>query len=237
MKQGTAMSETLERRDADAFRPAPGAAANYWVSPDVVVMSGPTDAPAEAIRALRTHVVAQHIEEGRRALSICAAAESSGCSFISVNLAVSLAQIGIKTILIDGNLRKPGLGAFIRPSERGPGLAQCLKSDDSNFGGFIDSEIIPGLSIMYAGDAGASESLSGSRFEALMSFCLRDYEMTIVDTPPANSSSDARRVSTVLGYSLVVARRNRSRVGDLRTLIGQLEGDRAKVIGTVLNEF
>ncbi len=41
-----------------------------------------------------------------------------------------------------------------------------------------------------------------------MDFCLREFDATIVDTPPANQYSDARRVSTVVGYSLIVAHRN-----------------------------
>jgi protein-tyrosine kinase len=59
--------------------------------------------------------------------------------------------------------------------------------------------------------------------------------VTIVDTPPANSSSDVRRISTVLGYSLIVAGSNRSYVNDVKTLAAQLRSDHAKVIGTVLN--
>jgi Mrp family chromosome partitioning ATPase len=69
-----------------------------------------------------------------------------------------------------------------------------------------------------------------------MSFCLRDYDITIVDTPPANACSDVHRVSTVAGYSLIIAGRHRTLVSDVRTLISQLESDRARVIGTVMTE-
>jgi Mrp family chromosome partitioning ATPase len=60
--------------------------------------------------------------------------------------------------------------------------------------------------------------------------------MTIIDTPPANTCADARRISTVVGYSLIVTRRHHTFVDDVRTLASQLEADRAKVVGTVLNE-
>ena len=43
-----------------------------------------------------------------------------------------------------------------------------------------------------------------------MEFCLRDFDATIVDTPPANTCADARRISTVVGYSLIVTRRNKT---------------------------
>ena len=61
--------------------------------------------------------------------------------------------------------------------------------------------------------------------------------MTIVDTPPANSCADSRRISTVVGYSLVVARKDHTLVSDVRTLVDQLRKERATVIGSVLNSF
>jgi Mrp family chromosome partitioning ATPase len=68
-----------------------------------------------------------------------------------------------------------------------------------------------------------------------MKYCLREYDVTIVDTPPANTSSDARRISNVVGYSLLVARRNQSLISDIKTLAEQMLDDRVKVVGTVMN--
>jgi protein-tyrosine kinase len=183
--------------------------------------------------------MARHIQEGRRALAVCAASSGVGCTFIATNLAVALSQIGIKTILIDANLRRPAVDSRIRPPQPPVGLVQCLQSDDDNYSAFIEADVMPGLSIMYAGGTppNPQEVLASDRFDSLMNSCLRDFEATIVDTPAANSCADARRVGTVLGYSIVVARQNHSRIEDLKTLVSQLEADRAKVVGTVLNEF
>jgi len=224
---------------AEPMRGAPEAQ-TFAVSPSLVTLSRPNDEAAEAIRALRTHVMAQHVVLGRRALSVCAASPGVGCTYVAANLAVAMSQIGIKTLLIDGNLREPGLDSLIRPSSPSPGLQQYLSSDDDFGSGFrAEIDVLPNLSLMFAGGASRNphELLAMGRFEVLMNACLRDFELTIVDTPPANSCSDARRVSSVLGYSMVVARRNHSRVEDLKTLVGQLQGDGVKVIGTVLNEF
>lgn len=216
-----------------------GAPLVYALSPSLVTISRPAEGPAEAIRTLRTHVMAQHVEKGRRALSICAATSGVGCTYIATNLAVALAQIGVKVLLIDGNLRRPGVEPLMRPNHPSLGLMQCLASDDENFMAFVEQDVVPCLSVMYAGGTSANpqELLARHRFESLLDFCLRDFDLTIVDTPAANKCSDARRISTVLGYSLVVSRRNHSRIDDLKTLISQLEADHAKVIGTVLNEF
>jgi len=207
-------------------------------APSLVMLSRPTDASAEAIRALRTHIMAQHVQKGRRALAICGASPGVGCTFVAANLAVALAQIGVKTLLLDANLRAPRLDRLISPLREGHGLLQCLSSDNVSFIDSIEPDVLPDLSVMYAGGVASNpqELLAGGRFKQLVDFCLRDFDATIVDTPPANGSADVRRISTVIGYSLIVTRRNRTFVEDVKILTGQLEADHARVVGTVLNQ-
>ncbi len=203
----------------------------------LVTLSPQASETAEAIRGLRTHIMARHVREGHRALAVCAASEGVGCSFVAANLAVSLSQIGVNTLLIDANMRKPSIATIFGRRGLGPDLRAALSSE-MDFDSCIDTEILPSLSVLFSMEraANAQELLAGNRFEALMHFCLREYDATIIDTPPANTCSDARRVSTVVGYSLIVARRNKSFVSDVKTLTEQLRGDHAEVIGTVLNE-
>jgi protein-tyrosine kinase len=236
------MSETMTLKPGGSVTAwtadrAEGGAA-YGFAPDMVAVLSPLGRQADAIRALRTHVMAQHINLGRRALAVCAPSANVGCSFVAANLAVSLSQIGVKTLLIDGDLRRPALDRLIRPPQPSAGLAQCLQSSDEPFGANINDGVLPELSVLYAGHATANpqELLAGERFRSLMKFCLREFDATIVDTPPANTSTDARRISGVAGYSLIVAGRNKTFVRDVATLAGQLKADRAMVIGSVLNQ-
>lgn len=207
-------------------------------SKELVTLSDPHSIRSEAIRALRTHIIAQHVRGGKRALAICAASPGVGCTFVAVNLAAALSQVGTKTLLIDADLREPAVGSFITPSRPTVGLHQCLASTDVSFDEAIELEVLPNLAVMHAGGAAANpqELLAGDRFQALMEVCLRDFDVTIIDTPPANSCADARRISNVVGYSLVVARRNHSKIDDIKILVGELQGDHASVVGTVLNE-
>lgn len=198
----------------------------------------PTSEKAEAVRVLRTHVMARHVQEGHRALAICSASSNVGCTFVAVNLATSLSQIGINTLLIDANLRQPAVDKIFHLETPRAGLQQCLMQADPNFSEYIEADVLPSLSVMFAGGSApnAQELLANDHFHYLMNSCLRDFDATIVDTPPANSCSDARRISNVVSYSLIVARRNKSFVNDIKILAEQLRGDRATVIGTVLND-
>jgi capsular exopolysaccharide synthesis family protein len=204
-------------------------------------ISQPTDSSAESIRALRTHLMARHVGAGHRALAVCAASGGVGCTYVASNLAVALSQIGVNTLLMDGNLREPALDGVFRLPKPRDGLQQCLQGqaiDVTEYGQFIESEILPSLSIMYAGGAArnAQELLAGDNFKTLMDACLRDFDATIIDTPPANSCSDASRIANVVSYCLIVARRDKSYVNDIKVLASQLKEHHGQVVGTVLND-
>jgi capsular exopolysaccharide synthesis family protein len=208
------------------------------LSKALVTIAAPNGVQAEAVRALRTHLMAQHINEGCRAIAICSASSGVGCSFVAANLAVSLSQIGLNTLLVDANLRRPGLDAIIPPAQPVNGLKQFLSTSDPSVSDYIHIDVLPSLSVMYAGGAAtnAQDLLAGDRFKALMDFCRRDFDVTIIDTPAANTCSDARRIGHVVGHAMIVARLNKSLIHDIKTLTSQLEGDRVRVVGSVLNE-
>jgi len=207
-------------------------------SPSLVMISHPLDSQAEAIRGLRTHIMARHVQEGRRALAVCAASEDVGCTFIAANLAVALSQVGVNTLIIDADLRQPRLDTLIPPRNPGSGLRHWLGSPEVNFSRVIETDVLPNLSVMHSGGPvpNPQELLANDRFRALMDYCLREFDATIVDTPPANTCSDALRIANVVGYCLIVSRRDKSFIDDVKTLGKQLEANHARIVGTVLNE-
>lgn len=227
---------------ADTEERAPGGgpeapALRYEFSPDLVTLAEGRPAEAEAVRTIRTHVIARHLNDGRRGLAICGPKPGVGCTFTAANLAVATSQVGISTLLIDANLRKPGLREFVRPDPATDASVNAVSSDAPH-GGRVHNEVLPNLSLLYAEALGndADELLGGDGFRRLMDRCLRDFEFTIVDTPPASESSDVLRVASVVGYSLVVARTNVSLLKDVERLAKDLQEDGARVIGAVLNQ-
>lgn len=214
------------------------AVAGALVSADLHLLSEPAGLRAESIRVLRTHLAAQHLRDGRRSLAVCAPAADVGCSYVAANLAVGLAQTGVKTLLIDGNLRAPGLARLFGAGEAVPGLADCLADADLPLRDALHEEIVPGLSLLFAGRVGADaqELLGGAGFKALIDACVRDYDLTLIDTPPANAFADARRIASVMRYAMIVTQRDRTYVRDVRTLVDELRADRVRVVGTYLND-
>jgi protein-tyrosine kinase len=205
----------------------------------LVILESPDSIEAEAIRGLRTRIMAQHVREGRRALAICTPTEDTGSSFVAANLATAMAQIGVKTLIVDANLRAPKIAELFRLDEGSAGLSDYLADPDLSIESVVQDTALPYLSVITAGGLrpDPQELLSGTRFKSFMDQLLREFELTILDTTATSRCTDAQRVATVAGYSLIVARKHKSHVKDVATLVGLLRADRSTVVGTVLNDF
>ncbi|WP_213980514.1 CpsD/CapB family tyrosine-protein kinase [Sphingomonas sp. dw_22] len=203
-----------------------------------LVLADPSGIEAEAIRGLRTRIVARHIREGRRALAICGPSAGVGCTFIAINLATALAQIGIRTALVDANLRDPAIGGAFNLDDQ-TGLTDYLSDPTTPIDTVIHKTRLPNLSIIPAGRLlnNPQELLSSEHFRDFTGQLLREFDITIFDTTASNSCTDAQRVANVVGYSLIVARKDSSYINDVATLGNLLRADRANVIGCVLNGY
>lgn len=210
----------------------------FRFSPKLTVLSDPGSVQAEEIGALRTHLLAKHLRERRRSLLICGASPDVGCTHVTVSIGAALAAAGVRTLIIDANMRDPGVERLIRPEGPVLGLRQCLEDDERLLGDAICDDVLPGLSLLYSGGVAPNpqELLSGAGFRALVTDCLRDYDLVLVDVPASNRCADAQIVATVLRYVMIVARRNVSFVADVKLLVKQLEGSGATVVGTFLND-
>ncbi|QMW22062.1 CpsD/CapB family tyrosine-protein kinase [Sandaracinobacteroides saxicola] len=214
-------------------------APNLVISEEVVVLSDPASPRAEAIRLLRTQVIAQHLGAGRRAFAVTGAVDGSGASYIAANLAAALSQVGIKTLLVDANLRSPRIDAMFGLDPNGPGLTTYLSLGANRPERVVYANVLPNLSIIPAGPpvARPQELLSSARFKAGTDILLREYDVAIFDTPSANENADALTVAGVVGYALIVARRDHGYTNDVATLSKQLAASRSSVIGAVLNDY
>lgn len=209
------------------------------VSAELVVLSDPVSAKAESIRLLRTQIIAQHIKPGRRAMAFVAPVDGVGCSYLVANLAAALSQIGTKTLLVDGNLRSPRIDQIFGLAPNGFGLSSYLALQVARPERVVHANVLPNLSVITAGPpvARPQELLSSTRFRDGMNTLLREYDIALFDTPAANSCADALTIASVIGYSVIVARRDKTFVGDISTLAQQLASSRSAVVGSILSEF
>jgi protein-tyrosine kinase len=210
---------------------------SFRLSPLVVTESEPRGSAAEAINALRVHLMARHIQQGHRSIAVCETGNSGGL-FVAMNLAVSFAESGLRTLLVETNLRRPRLAEFITPSRNVTGLAELIDDPNLPISAAVQ-QVNRNLSVMYGGDAQdrPQQLLASNRFATICDLCMRDFDITIATTPPANYYSDARRVASLLRHVAIVARRDTTYVKDIKAMMTELQSDGARVIGTIYNDF
>jgi protein-tyrosine kinase len=225
---------------ADTIVPQPEEARVEWNYTDhVPVLRAPQSIQAESIGALRSHLLAKHLQDGRRSLAICGATEGVGVSFVAANLAAAFALAGVNTLLVDGNMREPGLHHYFVPPRAVRGLSDFLADPDLIIHDFVRPAGLENLAVLSAGTPvdNPQDLLASRQFSIGMDACMRDYDLVIVDTPPSSLSADARRIAAAMRYALIVARKDVSFVSDLKVLTEELRADRAKVVGTYLNDY
>jgi capsular exopolysaccharide synthesis family protein len=190
---------------------------------------------SEAFRGLRTSVLLSTAERPPRTLLVTSAQPAEGKTTVSANLAISLAQLGQRVLLLDADLRRPSVHkAFSLGAAKG--LVNVLTGHDS-WRSVVQRTDFPALDALVCGPVPPNpvELLSSGRMRAVLREVLEDYEFVVVDSPPLLNVSDSRVIASLVeGVILVVkggetprelAQRAAAQIGDVA----------ANVIGVVLN--
>lgn len=211
----------------------------YRASAELVVLSQPFSPQAEAIRAIRSQMM-RHVfrhNERRRALAVVSPDSGDGKTFLAANLAVALAQMGGRTLVVDADLRGPRMHELFQVDCR-TGLSSALM-------GRADAQIVksvpnvPGLFVLPGGISPPNplELIERAAFGDLMRQLPHHFDHVVVDTPAAIYGADAQAVADRCGATLLVARRNASRAAALRGLVDSLAQSPAGLIGVIVNDF
>lgn len=202
----------------------------------LVSLLSPDHPASEAYRTLRTNVTFVNAEQKElQALVITSPGPGEGKSTTAANLAITLAQQGSKTLLVDADLRRPLVHrAFNLVQE--PGLTDVLVGTAS-LREAVRPNVVPKLDVLPAGvlPPNPSELLGSEAMARLLETLRGQYDTIIFDSPPTLAVTDA----TVLGASadaviLVVRAGETDEVAAQRAL-QQLRRVQAKIAGTVLN--
>lgn len=207
------------------------------ISEELIVAHDPFNPRAEELRGLRTQLLIRWSRAAikQRVLAIVSPGPAEGRSYIAANLAVAFSQIGERTLLIDADLRKPRQHLIFNVSDR-IGLSAVL----SGRGGRSAVAPVPefgSLSLLPAGarPPNPQELLAGLGLGVLMHELRNEFDVIILDTPPAKPYADAQAVAFRAGSALVVARKDATRLADTRAVIRELGDMGGQVVGTVFN--
>ncbi|MBU1378236.1 MAG: hypothetical protein KKE02_17290 [Alphaproteobacteria bacterium] len=195
-----------------------------------------SQARIDAIDQLSQEILRRHLGRGRRGLTVAGVSDGIGVSSISLGLAAALGRVGVNTLLIDGDLLASSLNTHFDPPWTGPGLAEVLR-DEVDIEDALDLGHGPDLAILHAGAKGpdGESRIFTPRFNDVLEWGLRRFQITIVDMPAATRSTASFHVARVTGYSLLVAGRHISFAQDLTLFADQMRQVGAEVVGSVLS--
>jgi protein-tyrosine kinase len=210
------------------------------LNPELVTMNQPFSVQAEAFRAIRSQVTTRVFSEDdgpRRALAVVSPDSGDGKTFFAANLAVALAQLGGRTLLVDADMRGPRQHEVFG-LENNAGLSGIL-SGRSEAKVVQQAQGIPSLFVLPVGITPPNplELVERPAFSLLIRELIAKFDHVVVDTPAMIYGADATCIAARCGAALVIARRNESRVGALQTLVATLADTPAKLAGVVMNEY
>jgi capsular exopolysaccharide synthesis family protein len=198
------------------------------------MLNEPKSFAAEAYRGLRTAIIFSS-PEARRTLLVTSTNPSEGKSVTSLNLAVTMAQNGSRTLLVDMDFRRPIQHRLLsRPQDKG--LSNLLV-DDAELDEIIIKTDIPNLDLVPSGHIppNPAELLSSDVLKEYIETFKARYDRVIFDSPPILSATDPVIISTFADEVLLVIKVGEVSRELVQAAIGKLNHVKANLLGTVLN--
>ncbi len=207
------------------------------ISSRLVTHFVPRSPVAEAYRTVRTNLSFSRPDNPPRTILVTSAVPQEGKTTTTANLAITLAQMGGKTLIVDSDLRRPAIRKVFNLESK-EGLTDYLIGKGA-LDALIRTTDIPNLYILPAGQIppNPSEVLGSQRMKELVAELSRRFEMVFFDSPPVVAVTDAAVLSrNTDGVVLVVqsGATDREAVARAKTLLGNVQ---ANLLGLVLNNI
>ncbi len=190
----------------------------------------------EAIRTLRDSILLPSADRRPRTLLMTSATPREGKSTTAVHLAVVHSQQKRKTLLIDGDLRRPSIYQYLGVSNE-KGLSNVVNGDMPWRDALITSEALPYLTVLPAGPASrrAADGL-GTTLKELFAEAIQEYDLVICDAPPLLGFAESLQVAKLVDGVVVVALAGQTERNAVASVLTNLRRLKANVIGLALNE-
>jgi protein-tyrosine kinase len=236
---GLADTEDVLQALAQQFKYAYADEETRKAAPELVMLNQPFGHQAEAFRAIRSQILmrTQGDKGQRRPLAVCSPDSGDGKTYFCANLAVALAQLGGKVVVIDADMRGARMDQVFGVTG-GAGLSGVL----SGRGGKGIVKSVPGIPNLYVIPVGVQppnplELVEGPSFGMLLREVSIKFDHVIVDTPASCFGSDGVVIASRCGSALVVTRKDANKVSRLQELVGSLQSGQVRLAGVIMNEL
>jgi capsular exopolysaccharide synthesis family protein len=201
------------------------------------VSEHPRSAVSEALRSLRTNLEFSAVDHPIQTIVITSANPSEGKSTIASNLAVTIAQSGKKTLLLDADMRRPNVHTFFGISNR-VGLSDLLRNN-LRFDQVIKQfEASPNVNILTSGSLppNPSELLASEKMKKILEAFKKEYDIILIDSSPM-VVTDPQLLATRCDGVIFIAQPGKTRSNHIATNVQQLQQVNARILGVVFNRI
>ena len=163
---------------------------------DLVVLDDPSGAAAEGFRSLRAVINLLGKAAEHRTVLFTSALPGEGKTFVSCNYSLALAQVGLKTLLVDTDLRRPSVHRHFH-LENDLGFVEMV-TQDMDLKSAVHRDVVKNLDVMCAGGRcpNPAELLAGSGFKDVLTKALAQYDRVVFDCSPVNLVSDSLLIAS-----------------------------------------
>jgi polysaccharide biosynthesis transport protein len=214
------------------------------ILPDANVKSGlptysdPQSFTAEAFRGLRASLILHDRLNPLKTILMCSAVPGEGKSFCAANLAVAFAQAGLKTLLIDADLRLPTLHTYFNLPEhlQSNGFQDVLTGHADLVSALVTTPI-PTLSVLLTSTPAESpaELLSNVRLHQLLDEAALIFDRIVIDSAPLNAVSDTMLIMQKADAIMLVVRAAQTPAGESKAALQKIANAGMKPLGLILN--
>ena len=231
-----AMIPLAARTGLDQARRQLSVASSSGERVELVSQARPHSQMAEAYRALRTSLLLSSIGKPPKVILITSSTPQEGKTTTSINCALVLAHKGVRVLLIDADLRRPGIHKILGLPPRS-GLSNLLAGSASIQQVMTHSPLLPGLSVISAGTPppNPAELLASAEMKDLVLRLREQYDHIVIDSPPALSVTDAVVLSTMADAVVLVIRSGKTTKQALRRTCEILGRVNARTVGVLMN--
>jgi capsular exopolysaccharide synthesis family protein len=215
-----------------------GAATGLGSRVELLSYAQPKSQISEAFRALRTSLLLSQADHPPQVILVTSALPREGKTTAAVNLAVTLAQLGDRTLLVDSDLRKPGIRRALNLAiGKDVGLSSYLAGVTSLEEATIQHPTITNLSALTTGPVPPSPAdlLSSHRMREAIAELRRRFKFIVIDSPPVMAATDAVILSALTDGVLLVVRSGETPKEAFTRTRDLLAAVKCRLLGVVLN--
>ncbi len=235
LKLGLVSADDINAILAEQFAYTQTPAASSKLDRRLSALFQPDSTQAEALRSLRSELMLRYFNpQPHHALAIVSAENATTTAITAANLAISFAQLGLRTLLIDSNLRTPQLNALFNLQEHAPGLSDWIAERTSVAPTAIEQ--VRSLWVLPAGTRAPNpqELLASKHYQERVNPLIQHFDITLISTAPMDSNRDAQLVAAQAGAALLIAQQHVTHTKVLVAIGNRLRELGVRLLGTTL---